>query len=293
MFNYETAFARNRGWETPAEQQVLRHKKIAIAGLGGVGGQYLHTLARMGIGGFSIADFDRFDWPNFNRQAGAFVSTVGRPKLDVMREAALDINPEVQLSTFPKGVDRDNLDEFLAGVDLYIDSLDFFALDIRRAVFKACYERGIPAVTAAPLGMGTAFLAFLPGKMSFDEYFGLEGQEPAEQAVRFLVGLAPRALHVGYLADRSRVNLEAKEGPSTAMAIQLCAGYACVQAIKLLLGRGEVAPAPWGLQFDAYTGRLKRTWTPGGYRNPIQALKLAVARRMLRRSTPAARAQAS
>ncbi len=293
MFEYDTAFARNLGWVTAAEQQALRHKKVAIAGLGGVGGQYLHTLARMGIGAFSIADFDRFDWPNFNRQAGAFVSTVGRPKLDVMRDAALDINPEIQLSTFPEGVDPGNLDRFLAGVDLYVDSLDFFALDIRRAVFKACHERGIPAVTAAPLGMGTAFLAFLPGKMSFDDYFGLEGQEPAEQAVRFLVGLSPRALHVGYLADKRRVNLEAKEGPSTGMAIQLCAGYAGVQAVKLLLGRGHVPAAPWGLQFDAYTGRLKRTWTPGGYRNPLQALKLAVARRMLRQSPPAARAQAS
>jgi len=290
MFDYEKAFARNLGWVTQQEQQRLRTKKIAIAGLGGVGGQYMMTLARMGIGAFSISDFDRFDWANFNRQAGAFVSTVGRPKLDVMRESVLDINPEIALSAFPAGIDRSNLDQFLSGVDLYVDSLDFFALDIRQAVFKACRERGIPAITAAPLGMGTAFLAFLPGGMSFDDYFGLAGQPAAEQALRFLVGLAPSGLHAGYLVDKSRVNLQAQEGPSTAMAIQLCAGVASVQAIKLLLGRGHVDAAPWGMHFDAYTGRLKRTWLPGGHRNPLQKLRLAVVRRMIRSQAPASQA---
>lgn len=282
MFKYEDAFARNLGWITAEEQQALRHKKVAIAGLGGVGGQHALTLARMGVGTFSISDFDRFDWPNFNRQAGAFVSTVGRPKIDVMRESVLDINPEAKIDSFPTGIDLSNLDQFLSEVDLYVDSLDFFALDIRRAIFEACRKRGIPSITAAPLGMGTALLAFLPGRMSFDDYFGLDGHAPAEQALRFLVGLAPGGLHARYLVDKSRVSLEAKEGPSTAMAIQLCAGLACVQGVKLMLGRGGVDAAPWGMQFDAYTGRLKRTWVPGGHKNIVQKVRLAIVRRMLR-----------
>ena len=74
-FDYNTAFSRNIGWVTEAEQDALRHKKVAIAGLGGVGGSHLLTLARLGVGAFSIADFDTFDVVNFNRQAGAMVST--------------------------------------------------------------------------------------------------------------------------------------------------------------------------------------------------------------------------
>ena len=70
-FNYDEAFSRNIGWVTEAEQQSLRGKRVAIAGLGGVGGVHLLTLARLGIGRFAIADLDRFDLVNFNRQVGA------------------------------------------------------------------------------------------------------------------------------------------------------------------------------------------------------------------------------
>lgn len=80
-FDYAAAFSRNIGWVTEAEQQALRGKRVAIAGMGGVGGVHLLTLARLGIGAFNIADFDDFDIVNFNRQAGALVSTLGRPKV--------------------------------------------------------------------------------------------------------------------------------------------------------------------------------------------------------------------
>ena len=72
---YQQAYARNIGWVTPAEQAALRGKRVAIAGMGGVGGVHLLTLARLGIGAFHIADFDTFDIANFNRQVGATMST--------------------------------------------------------------------------------------------------------------------------------------------------------------------------------------------------------------------------
>jgi tRNA A37 threonylcarbamoyladenosine dehydratase len=59
--DYATAFSRNLGWTTEWEQQALRARRVAIAGLGGVGGAHLLALARLGIGGFHIADLDRFD----------------------------------------------------------------------------------------------------------------------------------------------------------------------------------------------------------------------------------------
>jgi len=67
-FNYEQAFSRNVGWVTRDEQHRLRGKRVAIAGLGGVGGSHLLTLTRLGIGAFHIADFDTFAIENFNRQ---------------------------------------------------------------------------------------------------------------------------------------------------------------------------------------------------------------------------------
>jgi sulfur-carrier protein adenylyltransferase/sulfurtransferase len=156
-FSYSAAFARNIGWVTPEEQAVLRRKRVALAGMGGVGGSHLLTLARLGVGAFNIADFDVFDIANFNRQVGATVSSIGKPKVDVLAAMARDINPELDIRVFPRGVDAANLPDFLDGVDLYVDGLDFFAFAARQATFAACWNFGIPAITAAPLGMGTAF----------------------------------------------------------------------------------------------------------------------------------------
>jgi molybdopterin-synthase adenylyltransferase len=280
-YKYDEAFSRNVGWLTRQEQDSLRHRRVAIAGLGGVGGVHLLTLCRLGIGKFHLADFDSFDLANFNRQAGATVSTLGQNKLDVMIRQALDINPELDITGFPDGVNQGNLGEFLAGVDLYLDGLDFFAFEARQQTFAACREKGIPAVTAAPLGMGAAVLNFLPGGMSFDDYFRLDDGADAEKPLRFLMGLAPAHLQMGYLADPSAVDLANRKGPSTIMACQLCAGVAATEALKILLGRGPVRAAPRGYHFDAYRNKLALTWRPGGNRNPLQRVLIALAKRKL------------
>lgn len=283
-FDYSTAFSRNLGWFTPSEQALLRGKRVAIAGLGGVGGLHLITLVRLGVGKFTLADFDKFDLANFNRQAGATMRTLDCPKLDVMVEMARDINPTLELRTFPEGVQEHNIDAFLEGVDIFLDGLDFFAFSTRELVFGACAARRIPATTVAPLGMGAALLNFVPGGMSFAEYFGFLDCPEDEKPMRFLLGLAPAMLHRRYLADISFVDLSAGRGPSTPMACQICAGIAATEAAKILLKRGPVVAAPYGIQYDAYRNRMIRTWRPGGYRNPLQRVVHRIARRQLARA---------
>ncbi|MQA42571.1 ThiF family adenylyltransferase [Rugamonas aquatica] len=278
-FSYQQAYARNIGWVTQAEQSVLRGKRIAIAGMGGVGGVHLLTLARLGVGAFHIADFDTFDIANFNRQVGATMSTLGLPKVEVLAAMARDINPQLQIQRFPTGVDGSNLAQFFDGVDLYVDGLDFFAFGARQATFAACARLGIPAITAAPLGMGTAVLNFLPGKMTFEQYFGWGELPDEEKALRFLVGLAPAGLHAAYLVDPSSINLKEQRGPSTIMGCELCAGAAATEALKILLNRGKVDAAPRGYHFDAYRNKLVRTWRPGGHRHPLQRLTMMLVKR--------------
>lgn len=281
LFSYEQAFSRNIGWLTHREQELLRKKRVAIAGLGGVGGVHLLTLCRLGIGNFHLADFDSFDLANFNRQAGATVSTLGQSKLEVMIQQAKDINPELDINGFADGVTQSNVEKFLQGVDLYIDGLDFFAFEARKLVFATCAKKGIPAITAAPLGMGAALLNFLPGNMGFEEYFRLEDGPAEEMPIRFLLGLAPARIQMGYLVEPSAVDLANHKGPSTIMACQLCAGVAATEALKILLGRGPVRAAPRGYHFDAYRNKLAHTWRPGGNRNPWQRLLIALAKRKL------------
>ncbi len=280
-FSYEEAFSRNIGWVTRTEQQTLHRSRIAIAGLGGVGGAHLITLTRLGVGAFNVADYDDFDIANINRQTGAGMRNLGRSKAAALSEMALDVNPGLLLNIFAEGVAATNIGAFLDGVDLYIDGLDFFAFSARQLMFRECAKRGIPAITAAPLGMGAALLNFLPGHMTFDEYFDWQGCSEHEMALRFLIGLSPAMLQRLYLVDRTAVDLEEGRGPSTAMACALCAGIAATEALKILLKRGGVSAAPHGMQFDAYRNKMVTTWRPWGNRNPLQRLTLAIARRKL------------
>lgn len=277
-FGYNKAFSRNIGWLTPPEQALLRNKHIAIAGMGGVGGSHLITLTRLGIGGFTVADFDSFELENFNRQAGANMTTIDQPKVNVLADMARQINPELELRIFNEPIDTHNVDQFLENVDLFVDGIDFFAFDARTVVYQECERRKIPAVMAGPIGMGTAMLTFLPGGMTFEDYFRLEGHTNEEKAIRFLIGLCPALLHRTYLVYPEAVDFAAQKGPSTPMACELCAGAAATEALKILLGRGKIRPAPYGQQYDAYRNKLAHTWRPWGNRNPLQKLLIAIAR---------------
>ena len=282
VFDRDVAFSRTLGLVTRDEMESLRGKTVAIAGLGGVGGSHLLTLTRLGIGGFHLADFDAFGVENFNRQAGASMRTVGRKKLEVMEQLARQINPELRIKSFPEGVTPENADEFLDGANIYVDSLDYFAFKIRSLVFKLCYEKDIPAVTAGPLGMGTALLNFLPRGMKFEEYFDWkEHDSDFTKAIKFLVGLAPSLPHRHYLVDPSFVDLHARKGPSTPMGCELCAGFAGTEVLKILLNRGKVRAAPHSLHFDAYVNKFYSRTIWFGNRGPLQRLKIALSKRKL------------
>ncbi|WP_077338933.1 ThiF family adenylyltransferase [Pseudocolwellia agarivorans] len=285
-FNYELAFSRNIGWVTDEEQAILKTKRVAIAGMGGVGGSHVLTLVRLGITKFHLSDFDEFACENTNRQAGANVDTYDKKKLDTMVSMAKAINPEIEFKLWPEGITPENTDEFLEGVDCYVDSLDFFALEARKLVFKLCAEKGIPATTAAPIGMGTAYLNFLPGKMTFEEYFQLDGYSENEQYLRFFLGLTPAALQQAYLVDPSRLDLANKKGPSTIIGCQLAAGVTAAQVAKIFLNRGDVLNVPHGLHFDAYTNQYKKTWRPMGNSNPIQKLAFKIGKKRLLDNPP-------
>ena len=272
-WDYARAFCRNLGIVNEAEQQRLRHSRVAIVGMGGVGGVHLMTLARLGVERFTISDLDTFELANFNRQYGARLDTLGQPKVEVMAAEVQRINPDIQLRVLPQGVTERSIAQFLDGVDLLVDGIDYFAIDMRRKLYRAAAERGIPAVMAGPVGCSTAWLVFTRDGMPFDRYFDLrDGQTDLEQLAAFSVGLAPVALHFPYV-DLSRVNIAEQYGPSVGFACELCAGVAGAEAIKLLLDRGGVRPAPHYAQFDAYRGKFRRGRLWGGNRHPLQRLK--------------------
>jgi molybdopterin/thiamine biosynthesis adenylyltransferase len=281
-FDPSIAFSRNLGWTTAIEQQALANKRVAIAGVGGVGGHYCEVLARLGVRKFNIADFDQFELANFNRQNGSGLSTIGRSKIDVIKKRILDINPTAEIRVFEEGILPTNINEFLHEIDLYLDGLDFFVLTQRVLLFRRLHELNIPALTVAPVGMGAALIVFNSTSMTFEKYFGFDENTPdPEKAVRFLVGLAPTLPSRHYQADSSYSNFLTKKVPSLPMGCYLCAGVAGTTALKILLQRGPIKGAPWSLHFDAYLQSYTKRYTWLGSANPIQKIKLIFLRKML------------
>lgn len=84
-----------------------------------------------------------------------------------------------------------------------------------------------------------------------------------------------------YLVDQSRVSFKEKCGPSTAMAVNLCAGIAETYALKILLGRDEIIAAPFGLHFDAYRNKYKKTWRPFGNAGLMLKIMLHIAKKIV------------
>lgn len=266
-------FLRNLGLIGEKEQRKLFATRVAVAGAGGVGGVHILTLARLGIGNFTIADPDTFEAVNVNRQFGAARSTFGRNKAEVLAEMVRDINPGTDVKVFTEGVNGVNIDTFLDGADFFIDGIDFFEIAIRRLLFRKSREKGLYALTAAPLGFGATLQVFSPNGMSFDEYFGItDGMEELEKIAAFAVGLAPHPYHLKYL-DLSKVSLSRKTGPAVSPACTLAASLVATEVVKILTGKGDVRPVPCYTQIDLLRGKLKqgRVWMGG--KNPIQRLK--------------------
>jgi molybdopterin/thiamine biosynthesis adenylyltransferase len=266
-------FSRNIGLISILEQRKLFETRVAVAGAGGVGGVHILTLARLGIGKFTIADPDIFEAVNVNRQFGAAQSTLGRNKAEVLAEMVRDINPDADVRIFADGVNGANIDAFLDDADIFIDGIDFFEIEIRRLLFRKSREKGLYALTAAPLGFGATLQVFSPQGMGFDDYFGItDGMEELEKIAAFAAGLAPHPYHLKYL-DFSKVSLSRKTGPAVSPACTLAASLIATEVVKIQTGKGKVRPVPCYTQIDLLRGKFRQGYVLMGGKNPIQRLK--------------------
>jgi molybdopterin/thiamine biosynthesis adenylyltransferase len=281
MWSYEAAFERNRGLLSAEEQRRLRFTSVAIAGVGGVGGGHAIALARQGVGRFHLADPDIFSVSNFNRQMGARLSSLGENKAVELRRMILDINPEAEVTVFDGGIGAGNIGAFLDGVDVVVDGIDFFSVDVRRLLFAEARLRGLWALTAGPLGFSAALLALDPRGMSFDSYCDLnDDMTRTEQLVAIAVALAPAGTHLRYI-DFSEVRVAEGVAPSAGLACLMTSAFIAMETIAIVLGRRAPKAAPSFAQFDIYRQVFRRGRLRLGNRGPLQRLKRFILHRHL------------
>ena len=131
--------------------EKLKTKKVAVFGIGGVGGHACDALARSGIGAFVLTDSDTVNVTNINRQIVATHSTVGRLKTEVMKERMLDINPDVQVEVHNCFFLPENADEFdFASYDYVVDCVDTVSAKVE-LVLRA-QAANVPVICAMGAG---------------------------------------------------------------------------------------------------------------------------------------------
>ena len=129
----------------------LKNARVAVFGVGGVGGFLCEALARAGVGALDIYDADTVSLSNINRQIIALHSTVGRPKVEVMKERIADINPDCRVTAHEVFYLPENADEFpLDGCDYIADAVDTVAAKGELAV--RAVRLGIPIISAMGAG---------------------------------------------------------------------------------------------------------------------------------------------
>ena len=217
---------------TRSEQERFKDAKITVIGCGGIGGETIEMLARMGIGELVLVDKDAFDLSNLNRQTLANISDLGLDKSAVAKEKVRLINPYVKVTTYNEHIDQSNIDKVIGDSDIVIDALDNVLT--RVIVSRKAKEKGIPYIHGAIHGTQGQITVFLPNTKSYEEMFNLPslGKDLTEEVMNDLK------------------NVTSGVPPVIGPTPNIIGCLEAFEAYKIITGVGKVTVAPKILTFD-------------------------------------------
>ena len=144
-------FSRTEALIGKENQDKLKKAKVAVFGLGGVGGHTTEALVRAGIGHIVLVDYDTYDITNINRQIGALHSTVGKYKVDVMKERILDINPNAIVETYrPEEIEGQESSIVDSTFTYVVDAID--TMKNKLELIEKCSKENVPIITMTGAG---------------------------------------------------------------------------------------------------------------------------------------------
>ena len=231
---YSLIFERNLGAITHEEQTKFKNAKVAIVGLGGIGGIAFELLARVGVGNFILFDKDNFEISNLNRQILSSLNNLENKKINAAILRGMEINPEIKLKTYPYEFDESNASS-IKGADLVVDGLD--NLYSRIVLSRTARKYKIPYIFgAAEYNKGLSTI-FMPKGKSYEEVF-------SRFSKKMKLGKELREKTKNYQRCQSVL------GPVP----NIIGCFEAMQAINLILGKNKaVVKYPNFLQVDIFS----------------------------------------
>ena len=143
----EERYIRNMPALSQEDCMLLREKRVAVIGCGGLGGFIIELLARIGVGYIKCVDGDVFENSNLNRQLLASSKTLGTGKAEAAKNRAAIVNPDVTVEYVNEFLTNENAASLIEGCDVVFDALD--GVEARKLLSKACKEAKIPYIYGA------------------------------------------------------------------------------------------------------------------------------------------------
>lgn len=166
-------YLRNYRELSLGDQERLLLSHAGLAGLGGLGGHILESLARTGVGRITAADGDHFEESNLNRQLLADGHTLGMAKAEAARRRCAEINPAVEIQAAEEMLHGEGFSSLFRKVDVLFDGLGGVAT--KRILLECARSLGVPVVTAAVAGWSCVVTTVLPGQSPPPDLFGETG----------------------------------------------------------------------------------------------------------------------
>jgi molybdopterin/thiamine biosynthesis adenylyltransferase len=220
-----------------AGQEKLLAANVLVVGLGGLGSPAALYLAAAGVGHLLLADFDKVDLSNLQRQIAHGTGDIGRLKVDSARDAVLALNPDTRVTSIETRLDKSSLGEVTEGVDLIVDGSDNF--ETRFVVNEVCVQTRTPLVSAAAVQLEGQIMVYDPRVPDCACY---------------------RCLY----QDASDGRFNCAENGVAAPVVGIMGTVQAMEAMKLIAGFGETL-AGYLLVFDARTIEWRKLKLP---RNP-------------------------
>jgi molybdopterin/thiamine biosynthesis adenylyltransferase len=181
-------YIRNREIISVHEQLRLAESRVAVVGAGGLGGQVILLLARVGIGHLLVVDHDIFDETNLNRQVLCSKESLGRPKPEMAVDVVGSINPGVEVTPYQTGLDSSNAPEILVGLDVVVDGLD--NIPGRFVLERTTKKLGIPLVHGAVAGFEGWIMTIFPDDPGLKCLYGSEeGRKNDTKSAEAILGV--------------------------------------------------------------------------------------------------------
>jgi hypothetical protein len=280
-FSYERFTTRNIGFVSEAEQRRLSEATVFVCGTGGMGGAAIQALARAGIGRLVLADIDRFELSNLNRQVFCFADTIGHPKAEATRDLCLKINADLDITVF--GAEwTDQANDLVAKADVVINGTDDLGAGL--LLYRTARQHGRTMIDAYASPLPSVYVT-RPGDPMPEERLGYP-----------TVGTAWNALTADQRADAFlreaeyvMVHSSSRHHVDLALAGEVVAGtrsrmsfapmvistgmLMAYEAIHTILGKPQGADCR-GWFFNPHAGRVER---------PRNALVAALLRPLVRR----------